>query len=374
MDAEHLRLAVELRHELHRHPELACKETWTKQRLIGFLREHTGLEIVDRGRWFYAVCRAKAPGGGKPPIAFRADFDALPIDESLPLPYASLNAGVSHKCGHDGHSASLAGLALGLERRGASRDICLVFQHAEETVEGGRECAPLMAEAGIGEVYAYHNVPGLPARSVAVPDGTAACGSTGIVFSFTGRKAHASQPEDGRNPCFAIAEMVKAADALADPKRYRGLVMCTVIGINAGKEAFGMAASEGRLLLTIRARFDDELDALRQSIEKKAREEAERWGLGLEVSLEDSVPAAVNHPDSAAKVRSAARSLGLSVLEGDSLSRGSEDFGWFTKKTPGALFWLGAGEGRAPIHTPEYDFNDDIIPTAVDLFGALIDM
>ena len=100
MDPKNYELAVALRHALHRHPERSNHETWTKAYLIDFLHKHTSLEIVDRGAWFYAKYFA-APGAHK--IAFRADFDALPIDETISLPYGSEIPGVSHKCGHDGH-------------------------------------------------------------------------------------------------------------------------------------------------------------------------------------------------------------------------------------------------------------------------------
>jgi amidohydrolase len=369
VEKKHLDLAIALRHELHQHPELACRETWTKRHLINFLRRHSFLEIVDKGRWFYARYHA---GKDRPNIAFRADFDALPIDETITLPYGSRFPGVAHKCGHDGHSACLAGFALEVNRYGTDKNVYFIFQHAEETVEGGMECAPLMDGDGIDEIFAYHNVPGMPAHSIAVMDGTASCGSTGMIISLKGVPAHASQPEDGRNPCFAIAGIIDGIPALTDPAHYRGLALCTIIGINAGKEAFGMSASEGRLMLTIRGQFDSELEELRQKIEEKTREEAERYGLDYEFSFRDSVPVLYNHPESAAKVRRAAQRLGFTMAEAGAPSRGSEDFAWYTKRTKGAMFWVGAGEKRSPIHTARFDFNDEIIPTVVDLFMALL--
>jgi amidohydrolase len=368
MEQKHLDLAIALRHELHRHPELACQETWTKRHLISFLRRHTFLEIVDKGRWFYARYHA---GKDRPNLAFRADFDALPMDETITLPYGSQFPGVAHKCGHDGHSASLAGFALEVNKHGADKNVYFIFQHAEETVEGGKECALLMDGEGIDEVFAYHNVPGMPARSVAVMDGAASCGSSGMIISLKGIPAHASQPEDGRNPCFAIAEIIGGIPALTDPVRHKGLTLCTIIGIDAGKEAFGMSASEGRLLLTIRAEFDGELEELRHNIEEKTREAAERHGLEYEFSFRDSVPTLHNHSESAAKVRQAARRLGFTTVEVGAPARGSEDFAWYTKRTRGAMFWVGAGEERSPIHTAGFDFNDEIIPTVVDLYRAL---
>ena len=370
MEQAHEDLAVKLRRELHRHPELSGRETWTKAYLIDFLRRHTALEIVDRGRWFYALYRA---GADKRNIAFRADFDALPIDETIDLPYGSQYPGVAHKCGHDGHSACLAALGMEIDKHGASQNVYLVFQHAEETLEGALECAPLMDEAHIAEIFAFHNAPGLPEQTIALCDGTACCGSTGMIIHFKGVPAHASQPEDGRNPCFAIAELIGTIPDFTNPALYKGPVLVTVIGMDAGQEAFGMAAGEGRLLLTIRSQFDDDLDALRQNIKRKVKGLAARYGLEYVASFRDSVPAVVNHRESTDKVRRAAKRLGLALWEADTPTRGSEDFAWFLKRTQGGMYAVGAGVDRAPIHTAAFDFNDAVIPTAVDLFRALID-
>jgi amidohydrolase len=368
MDKDNLERAITLRHELHRHPELSCRETWTKQHLIDFLKQNTALEVVDRGRWLYAVYRA---GADKPNIAFRADFDALPMDETIDLPYGSQFPGVAHKCGHDGHSASLAGFALEIDRKGADKNVYFVFQHAEETGEGAVECAPLMEEAGISGIFAYHNIPGLPEHAIGVKDGVVCCASTGMIIHFKGIPCHASQPEDGRNPAFAIAELIGRIPEFTDPAGYKGLVMCTVIRIDAGEEAFGMSAAEGRLLLTIRGEYDEEMDTLKQKLEDKAGEQAEKYGLEYDISYRDSFFATVNHKASTDKVRGAAKELGLLLLEGDRPSRGSEDFGVFTRHTQGAFFSVGCGEKRSGIHTTEYDFNDAIIPTVVDMYMTI---
>ncbi|MDR1596789.1 MAG: M20/M25/M40 family metallo-hydrolase, partial [Treponema sp.] len=280
MDKDNLKNAVTLRHELHRRPELSYREEWTRQRLIDFLKQHTALEVVDKGRWFYAVYRA---GTDKPSIAFRADFDALPMDEFIDLPYGSQVPGVSHKCGHDGHSACLAGFALEIDRKGADKNIYFVFQHAEETGQGAVECAPLMNEAGISEIFGYHNVPKLPEHVVGVKDGTVCCASTGMTIHFKGIPCHASQPEDGRNPAYAVAELVRSIPEFTAPGGYKGLVMCTVIRMDVGEEAFGVSAAEGRLLLTIRGEYDEELELLKQNLEGKIKEQAEKYGLEYDV-------------------------------------------------------------------------------------------
>ena len=169
MDKKNLELAIKLRHELHQHPVLSNHETWTKQHLIDFLKEHTSLEIVDKGSWFYAIYSSKE---GNKNIAFRADYAALPMDEGIALPYGSQIAGVSHKCGHDGHAATLAGFALEIDQNGSDNNIFFLFQHAEETGDGAAQCVEFIEENNIYEIFAYHNMSGMELKSVNIIDGT----------------------------------------------------------------------------------------------------------------------------------------------------------------------------------------------------------
>ena len=243
--------AVALRHALHAAPELSGREAGTKRMLQQFLQANTPLSITDCGAWFYAVYRCGRPGARR--IAFRADIDALPIQEKNSLPYASRCPGVAHKCGHDGHAAALAALACRVCAEGAPCDIYFIFQHAEETGEGGAVCAALLEQADIEEVYAFHNMPGLAQGTVFLREGTMHCASTGMTLHFTGAPTHASTPELGRNPAAAISELVCALPGFTQPARHRGMVLATVVQIDVGARAFGVSASEGRLLLTIRA-------------------------------------------------------------------------------------------------------------------------
>jgi hypothetical protein len=149
MDEENLRKITKLRHELHSLAELSMHETKTKARLMQFIRENTDFTVHDCDQWFW--CRKdREEESGMTPIAFRADMDALPIDEQLDLPYASLTPGVSHKCGHDGHCAVLAGLALELTGAKLRRPVVLIFQPGEEIGAGGKMCAQLIPELRIG--------------------------------------------------------------------------------------------------------------------------------------------------------------------------------------------------------------------------------
>ncbi|MBQ3457580.1 MAG: amidohydrolase, partial [Synergistaceae bacterium] len=167
MNNENLRKIINLRHELHEHPELSGHESETKRRLMNFLENNTRLAVVDCGKWFYASRYVE----GTKAIAFRADMDALPMDETISVPYASRNPSVSHKCGHDGHSAALCGLGLELSRLDVKRSVYLLFQHAEETGQGARECSGFLRERSISEIYAFHNWSGWPEKSIVVKKG-----------------------------------------------------------------------------------------------------------------------------------------------------------------------------------------------------------
>lgn len=369
MKDENLKKAVALRHELHKYPYLSGEEGKTKERLMNFIKSNTGLKITDRGKWFYAEYHPEAPKGS---IAFRADMDALKINENTELPYRSVHAGVSHKCGHDGHSAALAGLCLEVDQTGCDKDVYFVFQHAEETGEGGKECAGLLKEKNIDEVYAVHNCPGIPFPYLGIRNETVCCASKGMEIRLTGTSAHASQPEKGKNPARAVSRIVLKLDRIASPERYTGLILATVVMIDLGERAFGVAAHEGKLCLTIRGQHEDEMLAMQREIEEFAKKCAEEDGLKVDFHYTEVFPETCNHVESADKIRRMAKKNGMPVFEMENPIRSSEDFGYYTQETKGAMVWIGAGENYAALHSENFDFNDDLIAPVVDFFEGMI--
>ena len=380
MDKENLKLAVELRHRLHAHPELSYQESWTKETLMTFLKEHTALEVHDGGKYFYAVYRCAAAPGGKNSekrgaIAFRADIDGLPIEDEIDQPYRSLFPGLGHKCGHDGHAATLCGFALELEKVKPDRDVFLIFQHAEETGQGAIEAKECLLENGeIEEIYAYHNQTECETGRILVHEETSNCASKGMTISMVGTPTHASLPEKGKNPVFALANVVRQISVIADPKRYRGIILCTVVQLDVGEYAFGVAADRGVLRLTIRGEHEEELNRMQTELMETAQREAEKAGVTCEFSFEDEFPETRNHKACAQKVQEAAKRLGLPCTRMEEPYRGSEDFGHFLKVKPGALFYIGNGENCQSFHTVAYDFNDAVIEYGVEMFRTLTEM
>ena len=382
MDRENLEKIKRLRHELHAHPELSMKERETKRRLMEFLRENTKLFIEDRGHYFYAYANGK--NEELEPIAFRADMDALPMEEKAGLPYGSKNPGVCHKCGHDGHCAALCGLALEADRLGTDRPVYFIFQHGEEIGGGGEECAGLIREKGIRWVFAFHNMSGYPEGQVLVKSGVTQCTSKGLTISMEGTPAHASQPEDGKNPAAALAKLALAIEAMAGAQRgeenagqgenssFGGFVLATIVELSAGGRNFGIAASKGSVSVTLRADYERDLNRLEERIRETAQGLAKRYGLALSFEEQDFFPETVNDPEAVSLVRRAAASLKIPVRELSQPFRASEDFGYYLKQCPGAIFYIGNGEDHPQLHTAEYDFNDGILERATDLFFALL--
>ncbi|MBR1657627.1 MAG: amidohydrolase [Synergistaceae bacterium] len=361
MNKENLQKIIELRHELHEYPELSGCEASTKRKLMNFIEANTRLAVIDCGKWFYASRYVE----GTKAIAFRADMDALPMDEAISLPYASKNPNVSHKCGHDGHSSALCGLALELESMPVNRSVYLIFQHAEETGAGARECSSLLRERSISEIYAFHNWSGWPEKSIVVKNGVCQFASAGITLRFTGRTSHASEPEKGINPAYAIAELVREIEAMKDG------IFCTIVNINVGGKNFGISPGEGEISLTVRAETESEMRKAFNGIITRAEELAASRSMTLTKNASDYFPDTSSDSQCVETVRASAKSLGLDVIDMAEPIRASEDFGRYTKQIHGAIFYIGNGGDYPAIHTGNYDFNDNILETAVDMFTEI---
>ncbi|KAK7201206.1 Peptidase family M20/M25/M40/Peptidase dimerization domain containing protein [Novymonas esmeraldas] len=362
--------AVELRHELHTHPELSNEEVWTKQRLMDFVRQHTRrLQVHDRGNWFYAVYREPTTGTPRDTLLFRADFDALPMDEVIALPWASKVPGKAHKCGHDGHSATLAAFAMEVDQCGAANDVVFLWQPAEEVGMGAQQCLPVLDAERVTRVYGYHNMSGFPYRAIAVRNGIMHCASVGMILKLTGSPAHASQPETGKNPSLAIATLIQRIPKLTE--NAAGLLLCTVVQVNIGNRQFGMSAYKGELLLTIRAAYESELETLKADLVRLAESEAAAAGLTCAIEYSDAFPETRNAAECADHVRVVAKARGLQVCEMTAPFRPSEDFGYYGKHRPACFFFIGNGGDYPPIHTSSYDFRDEVIEVGVRMFKGL---
>ncbi len=365
---EHYELCRSLRHELHQHPELSGQEVWTKARLIDFLKQHTHVAIVDKGDYFYAIYE-----GEKPAIAFRADYDALPIEDNITADYRSKIVGVGHKCGHDGHAATLCGLVMEVERIKPKRQVVFLFQPAEETGEGAKICQSIFEEQEISEFFAYHNYPTEPYKTVSVMPGTICLTSKGLSLYFEGKTSHASQPEAGINPAFTIAKVIAEIERITnDLTLFNNFVRCTIVEVSVGEKAFGVSAGRGVLRLTIRAYEESDLAKLEQILVTYAENLSTQVGIHFSYDEQDYFPATVNHQIAVDKLWRACNKKNQPIRELPEFFRSSEDYGYYLQKVPGAMFFIGDGEEYPKLHTVEFDFPDELIKVGVDVFSALI--
>ena len=359
---------INLRHYLHAHPELSGQEKNTKKVLMDFISSHSGLIPEDHGD-FFTICFEPSEATERP-IAFRADMDALPMPESIDLPYAS-KGNCAHKCGHDGHSASLAAFATMLEKDpDIKRKVFLVFQHAEETGRGGRVCADYLKEKNISEIYAFHNLSGYPENSVMVRSDLSQPASKGLTIAFEGVRSHAGTPENGRNPAMALASMEMLSQKLLKSHKEEGIYLLTTVGMNTGGSDFGISPGYGTISFTLRTGREEDLAGMERALRKKALELSKEYNLKVSFKEDDPFPATINNPEAAEKVRTACRELGISLSPMPEPWRPSEDFGYYLKVMKGAIFYVGNGDYPAP-HDPSYDFNDRIIKTAPSIFLKL---
>lgn len=352
--------AFEIRDVLHKIPEASGCEVKTKAFLMDYLGKVPGLKLCDCGKWFYAL----HDEGAAKSIAFRCDMDAVTGADGKPY----------HGCGHDGHMSVMTELAEWTADRSLGKNVYFIFQHAEESGEGGAECSKLLTEKSIDEAYAFHNCPGFEEGSVLMLKECFACASLGLIIGLQGSQSHAAYPENGRNSVFAITEIFSHWNEFLDPAEYRGMVLATPVEVNAGSRSFGVAAGSGEIGLTLRAWFTEDLKKLKEKVMSLSEDICSRQGIQCSFETVDEFPATENSKDLYQKVVDAAGKADLHIITPDEPFRWSEDFGWYGGKTKAFMLGIGAGRKAAGLHTPEYEWNDQVTLSAVRLFKKVIEL
>jgi len=371
-----LDLLAALRRNLHRHAELSGKEVDTQVLIRKFILRHAPAAetVTGLGGTGLALCYPGRLEG--PTVMLRAELDALPIHEATPMRHRSLKPGVSHKCGHDGHMAILAGLGMLLHRQPPRRGrAVLLFQPAEETGEGALRILHDPKFEGLSPdlVFALHNVPGHRTGKILVKTGAFTCASVGMRVRLVGKSAHASHPEQGLSPAAAMCAIMRRLPALPESIETDGFRLVTLVHACLGEEAFGTAPGDARILATLRAERDADLERLKdraiEAVHRCARAKHLEWA----IDWREYFAAGINDTSAVQAIALAAAESGLEVEWLTEPFRWSEDFGQFSSKTPGAMFALGAGEKNAPLHSPDYDFPEALIEPGLKVFWNIVD-
>ncbi|PIT78566.1 M20 aminoacylase family protein [Limnohabitans sp. B9-3] len=371
---------IQLRRDIHRHPELAFEEHRTSD-LVAAKLESWGY-AVQRGLGGTGVVGTLKRGTSARRLGLRADMDALPIQEATGAEWASVKPGLMHACGHDGHTAMLLAAAKTIAQdQTFDGTLNLIFQPAEE---GGGGAVRMMAD-GLFEqhpcdaVFAMHNMPGTPVGHFVFRDGAAMASSDYVTLRIHGMGGHGAMPHRAADPLVAAASIVMALQTVVsrnvDPLH---TAVVTVGALHAG-QANNVIPALATLELSVRSLDPEVRRLLEQRIKALVAAQAESFGVRAEIDWRPGYCVLVNSLTETDFARQVALDLvgpERVTLHGPALT-GSEDFAFMLEKVPGSYLLIGNGDGDSAgacmVHNPGYDFNDDNIATGAAYWVALVE-
>ncbi|MGN6367710.1 MAG: M20 metallopeptidase family protein [Phycisphaerae bacterium] len=378
--------AVEIRHDLHRHPELGYQETYTSSLIQ---KELSRLNIQFKpgyagGTGIVGLIQGTAGtptknGGGC--VALRADMDALPIAETTNLPYASTKPGLMHACGHDGHTAILLATAAILKENTHRfpGTVKLLFQPAEEGGCGAEKMSleGTLDNPKVDAIFGLHGWPGLKVGMVATRPGPLLAAVDGFTITITGKGGHAAAPQDAINPITPAAAIVQALQTVisqeTDPN---DAAVLTVSQLNAGT-TFNVIPDHAEITGTIRALSKPRHQSIIASIERLSRSIAAAHRCEATFSYFGTTPCTTNTPELADFVhQTAKRVLGeRAFVWAPKPAMWGEDFAFYLERVPGCFFVLGVQphdrDSYPMLHNPNFDFTDAALPVGIRMMTEL---
>lgn len=352
------------RRHLHQHPEVAFEERETTAFLTGKL-EGMGLEVITglAGTGLVATLAGSSPG---PQVGLRADMDALPLREAGTLDYRSRNDGAAHACGHDGHMTMLLAAADYLStHRDFAGAIRFIFQPAEEAEGGGRVMIEegLFERAPVDAVFGLHNWPDLPLGQVAVQPGPMMAAMDLFSITIRAKGVHAALPHLGTDAIVAAGALVSSLQTIAsraiDPRQPLVVSLTQIHGGNSLNALPGQVDLQG----TLRYFSEETRTVAHRRLKEIADGIAIAHSVKIEIGFTLGYPPTLNDSEAAGFAARVAQRLpgNLPVIEKFEPSMASEDFAFMLKARRGAYAWIGNGRDT-PLHNPDFDFNDDLIP------------
>ncbi len=364
---------VALRRDIHREPELGFGTERTAEKVLAAL-DGLPLDVETGVAENGIVATLEGEGDGRT-VALRADTDALPMQEETGLPFASEIEGRMHACGHDGHTGILVGAAHALSgmRDRLSGTVKFIFQPAEEGGGGGK----IMVDEGVVEdvssIFALHLWPGLPFGKVATKTGPIMAAADAFEMEIVASGGHGAMPHLAADAVVIAAQVVTALQTIVsrevDPVEPAVL---TVGEIGAGT-AFNIIPEKARLGGTVRTLNADLRKRMPWRMEAVARGVAKGMRGDANLDYDFSYPVTVNDEGAAGYALGVAEDLfgAQSVRELPNPSMTAEDFSFYLEKVPGAFIWLGVGEDVSGLHTPQFAFDEEILPRGSALLAAL---
>ena len=354
---------IDDRRALHRIPELELSLPKTMAYLANAL---SGLKCTVFSPMESALC-ALFDFGADHAIAFRADCDALPMEEKSGAAFASTHPGIMHACGHDGHMAMLLELARRLDKtRQLPHNVLLVFQPGEETPGGAKP----LCETGIFEkhnvraIFGAHLWPGLVPGQVFSRRGALMARSSEVNVDIFGKSAHIGKAGEGIDALAAMVEFYRQVTSMeqALPEHIHRLLKFGKMTAGTVRNAL---CAHARLEGSLRAFQDEVFEELKSGILSAGKAVEEAFGCRVEITMSQGYPAIWNPDDLYDRVKKA-----VPFRELAEPSMTSEDFSWYQKTLPGMFFFIGIGDTPA-LHNDRFDFDDSLLTSGADFFQRL---
>lgn len=352
--------SIQWRRYMHQHPELSFKEEKTAEFIIAEL-EKMDLEIKTNVGGFGILAKLVGKYDG-PTIAFRADFDALPITDLKEVSYKSQNEGVSHACGHDGHTASLLGFAKAIsqQRESIHGNIVFIFQPAEETPPGG---AKYMVEAGalegVDAIFGAHLDSSNRVGTVAVGDGYRMAAVDKFKITLQGLGGHGAKPHETKDAIVLGSKIVSDLQQIVSRRLDPFSPAVVTVGVFQAGSAFNIIADSAVIEGTVRTMTEE----VRKKIKKEIFAIVEGATTAIQATFEidylHGYPALYNHTEETNLLKKLFTEVELIDLQP---SMGAEDFAYFLLEKPGSYFKVGSNnnleETKYPHHHPKFDFDE----------------
>lgn len=361
---------------MHKSPELSMQEENTARYIADVVKSFGGYELVE-GVGKYGIVASLKVGDSDKIIGIRADFDGLPIQEDNNLPYKSTKEGLSHLCGHDGHTTMALGAAKYLaETKNFNGTVRFFFQPGEETMQG----SPAMIADGLFErfpvdaIYAMHNIPGLEFGKFYFREGETMSAVDNWEIELTGKGSHGSMPELGIDPLVCGASLVMALQTIVSRNVSPWKQAVVNVGSFQSGNAGNVVPQKALLKLSVRNMDNEVRKFVLDRIRNITKSQAEAFNCQYEIR--EGIPGTVlvNTPENtkwAADVTAGTFGEDSVVRNADALMS-SEDFAFMLEKCPGNYVMAGNGEGFM-VHHPQYVFNQDLLPLGAAYWVSLVE-
>ena len=371
-------IIISTRRDIHKHPELAFDEHRTAKLVTNQLAS-MNIDIQTGIGKTGVVGRLKGNGNGKT-IALRADMDALPIQETSNISYKSINDGIMHACGHDGHTAMLLGVAKVLSQKVDEINGCVkfLFQPAEEGAGGAKYMIEDGALDGVDEVYGVHLWNYQKYGTVGVKSGPIMAAADIFEITIKGQGGHGAAPQGTKDVVVIAAHLIQTLQTIVS--RNTNPIESTVVTVGQinGGYNFNIIADTVVLKGTTRAYTENNRQLIKKRMEEIVAGIETTFRVIIDFNYIDGYPPTINDPDASAKLLNAAKKIVGGGAGQPYLSMGGEDFSYFLQKVPGCYFLVGSAPKdhellSVPHHCSNFDIDERALLVGGSIYVQLID-